>query len=114
MNIDTRELVRQFADNIREASILGALAFPAIHGLKEDDVSENDAYKRYGRAWVMKRVKDNQIHFSRIGSGEKSTKYYSVFEIETLKRAEKRISEVYNNALIEQENRKRNGNERDL
>lgn len=107
---DTRTLIQQFAQDIREASILGALALQAIEGRREDEVSENDAYKRYGKAWIKNHVAIGQLHFTRVGPGETSTKFYSVFEIVTLKMAEKRLTEVYNNALIEQENIKRNGN----
>ena len=98
---DSRTLVKQFAEDIREASILGALALRAIEGHRDDDVSENDAYKRYGKAWIKKHVEDGQLHFNRIGPGAKSTKVYSVFEIETLKIAEKRLTEVYNIALVQ-------------
>lgn len=101
---DTRTLVQQFAQDIREAAVLAAFALLAIEGRREDDVSENDAYKRYGKAWVKSRLAEGFIHFSRIGSGQKSTKYYSVFEIETLKRAEKHLEQVYNEALIEHKN----------
>ena len=111
---DTKTLVQQFAQDIREAAVLAAFALQAIEGRREDEVSENDAYKRYGKAWVKSHVAIGQLHFTRVGPGETSTKVYSVFEIVTLKMAEKRLTQVYNNALIEQENRKRNGNERDL
>ena len=111
---DSKLMTMQFADEIREAAILGALALKAIDGDKDDNISENVAYERYGKAWVVKRVREGQIRFRRIGSGKTSTKVYSVFEIVTLIRAEKHLTQVYNNALIEQENRKRNGNERDL
>ena len=104
---DTITLVQQFAQDIREAAVLAAFALQAIEGRREDDVSENDAYKRYGKAWIKSHVAIGQLHFT---PGETSTKFYSVFEIVTLKMAEKRLTEVYNNALIEQENIKRNGN----
>lgn len=101
---DTRELVVSFVREIRIGAVLGALALQAIQGDRSDEVSENDAYKRYGKAWIKKRVECNMIHFARVGSGKSSTKFYSVFEIETLKRAEKHLEQVYNEALIEQKN----------
>lgn len=101
---DTRTLVQQFAQDIREAAVLAAFALQAIEGRREDEVSENDAYKRYGKAWVKSRLAEGSIHFSRIGSGQKSTKYYSVFEIETLKRVEKHLEQVYNEALMDHKN----------
>lgn len=102
---DTRLLVQQFAQDIREATILAALALKAIEGSREDDVSENDAYKRYGKAWIKSHVASGQLRFTRIGPGEKSTKLYSVYEIVTLKIAEKGLTQAFNNALIEHEHR---------
>lgn len=110
MIIDTREIVNRFAYDIRVGAILGAFALKAIEGDKDDDISENEAYRKYGKTWVKKRVEDQQIHFQRVGDGETSTKFYSVFEIETLKMAEKQLEQVYQTALIEQENMKRNDN----
>ena len=89
------ETVNKVAASIREGAILGGLANNAIHGYAEDDISESQAFKKYGKAWVQDRVWRGQLHFSRIGQGIKSTKNYSIFEIETLKRAEKCIEEMY-------------------
>lgn len=102
MIIDTSELVMSFVREIRIGAVLGALALQAIQGDRSDEVSENDAYKRYGKARIKKHVECNMIHFARVGSGKSSTKFYSVFEIETLKRAEKHLEKVYNEALMEQ------------
>lgn len=100
MIIDTSELVRSFVHDIQVGAILGALALQAIEGRKEDELSENDAYKRYGKAWIKNHVAIGQLHFTRVGPGETSTKFYSRFEIETLKRAEKHITLVYNEAEL--------------
>lgn len=89
------EITNKMVESIREGAILGGLANSAIHGYKGDDISEIQAFKRYGKAWIQDRVERGQIHFSRIAKGSKSTKNYSVFEIETLKRAEKCIEEMY-------------------
>lgn len=105
---DSRRLVDSFAIEIREASILGALAFSAIHGLKSDDISENDAFKKYGKAWIKRHVEKAQLHFARNGSTSKSTKVFSVFEIETLKRAEKRVEDMFNKAVEQYEQMKNN------
>lgn len=101
---NTKEMVKSFVHDIRTGAILGALALQAMQGSRADEVSENDAFKTYGKAWIKSRLAEGSIHFSRIGSGKKSTKYYSVFEIETLKRAEKHLEQVYNEALMEQKN----------
>lgn len=94
---DTEDLVR----SIRENAFLGALAINAAYGRKEDDVSEIQACKEYGYGWVRDRLERGMIHFNRVGGTKKSTKYFSRFEIETLKRAEKKISEVYQKAVNE-------------
>lgn len=84
------------AESIREGAMLGAMAQNAMHGYVDDDISEIQAFKRYGKAWIKDRTERGQLHFSRVGGAKKSTKNYSIFEIETLKRAEKEISTMYN------------------
>ena len=91
---DTEELVK----SIRENAFLGALAINAAYGRKEDDVSEIQACKDYGYGWIRDRLERGMIHFNRVGGTKKSTKYFSRFEIETLKRAEKKISAEYQKA----------------
>lgn len=96
------EITNKLVASIREGAILGGLASSAIHGYKDDDISEIQAFKKYGKAWIQDRVERGQIHFSRIAKGSKSTKNYSVFEIETLKRAEKCIEEMYQYLIANQ------------
>lgn len=86
-------------DKIAEDAILNAYALAAILGHKEDDVSEREAFEIYGKAWIIDRTRRGMIHFERNGSTEKSTKVYSRFEIECLKRAEKRVSDNYAAAI---------------
>lgn len=93
---NTRELVNRMAESIREGAMLGAMAQNAMHGYVDDDISEIQAFKRYGKAWIKDRTERGQLHFSRVGGAKKSTKNYSIFEIETLKRAEKEIDIMYN------------------
>lgn len=93
---NAREFVNRMAESIREGAILGAMANNAIHGYIEDDISELQAFKRYGKAWIKDRTERGQLRFSRVGGAKKSTKNYSIFEIETLKRAEKEIDTMYN------------------
>jgi hypothetical protein len=94
--INTRELVNRMAESIREGAMLGAMAQNAMHGYVEDDISEIQAFKKYGKAWIKDRTERGQLHYSRVGGTKKSTKNYSIFEIETLKRAEKEIDTMYN------------------
>ena len=92
-------ITKEVVENIRDMAILGALAFNAIHGYAKDDVSETQAYKEYGKKWVQDRVARGLINFTRVGESVCSTKYYSRFEIECLKRAEKKIKEELNYEL---------------
>jgi hypothetical protein len=93
---NTIELVNRVAESIREGAMLGVMAQNAMHGYIEDDISEIQAFKRYGKAWIKDRTERGQLHFSRVGGAKKSTKNYSIFEIETLKRAEKEVELMYN------------------
>ena len=97
--INTRELVNRIAESIREGAMLGAMAQNAMHGYVEDDISEIQAFKKYGKAWIKDRTERGQLHYSRVGGAKKSTKNYSIFEIETLKRAEKEVELMYHLAL---------------
>ncbi len=99
---DVQEMVRRMTISIREGALLGRLADNAVHGYIEDDISEVQAFKKYGRAWIKDRTNRGELHFSRVGAAQKSTKNYSVFEIETLKRAEKCIEEMFQVALAAQ------------
>lgn len=96
---DASRLARKVASDIREGALLGALAYNAAHGKVEDDISECKAFKKYGKAWITHYTQHGMLHFTRVGTTEKSTKLYSVFEIETLKRAEKHITHEFNAAM---------------
>lgn len=96
---NTRELVNRMAESIREGAMLGAMAQNAMHGYVEDDISEIQAFKKYGKAWIKDRTERGLLHYSRVGGAKKSTKNYSIFEIETLKRAEKEVELMYHMVL---------------
>ncbi len=98
--MNTTEQVCYAAQQMREQAILNAYAVIAILGLQGDDLAEREAFARYGRAWVKDRVKSGQLHYSRIGKDVRSAKMYSRFEIETLRRAEKKIEDQYTQAAI--------------
>lgn len=98
--MNTKDQVRNTAQQMREEAILNAYAVVAILGLKEDDLSERDVFARYGRAWVKDRVASGLLHFNRVGKEDRSAKMYSRFEIETLRRAEKKIEDQYTQAAI--------------
>lgn len=99
--INITQLTNEFARNIKEHALLAAMAFSAAYGLKSDDISELQAYRKYGRGWICDRRDRGQLHFHRAGAMQNSPKYYSVFEIECLKRAEKGIEREFLAALAE-------------
>jgi hypothetical protein len=78
-----------FKDLICQSAALGVRAACALQGRKEDDISERKAIELYGKAWLKDRTKRGLLHFNRVGATERSSKVYSIFEIESLKIAEK-------------------------
>lgn len=94
MSVNANEMVKNLTQQIREISLLAALATKVVDCNKSDDISEREAYKRYGKAWIVDRTKRGVIHFSRDGSTSKSRKTYSMHEIMCAKYAEKGVSEI--------------------
>lgn len=92
---DLRAEQRRVIDN----AMLTAYAVVALLGRKEDDLSEREAFKIYGKAWIKDRTARGMLKFERSGPNEKNSKVYSRFEIEALKRSEKNIEESYKRAL---------------
>lgn len=85
---------------VREIALLNALAYDAIHGHKSDDISQNEAYEKYGSAWMKDRIERKLIKSGkRQGSGPTSPIMYSRFEIESLKLSEKMMKEECDRAL---------------
>lgn len=89
MNYDL--MAQKYKGTIMEFSILVALATLAVQGKKEDDISENEARKTYGRQWLKDRTNRGMLKYIRTGATERSAKIYSRFEIEALKLAEKGV-----------------------
>ena len=92
-----KDVVRE-KSTIMETALLNAMAYAAMTGNQKDEISDGQAWKTYGKAWVVDRTERGWIHFIRNGCNGKSTKVYSRFEIECQKRAEKHISEAYKSA----------------
>lgn len=103
---DATQIAKRMAhERQKEDFYLLALAGAAMNGDKSDEISEYQARKKYGKVWLEDRLQRGLIHFSRVGSGIKSTKYYSVYEIEVQKLTEKGLLPAYEEALQEmQEN----------
>lgn len=78
-----------FKELISLSAALGVRAVTALQGYKEDEITERKAIDLYGKAWLKDRTKRGLLHFNRVGAKTTSSKMYSVFEIESLKLAEK-------------------------
>lgn len=89
------DAIKAKQQEVMEDAVLNAYAVLAVLGRKEDDISQNEAYRLYDRGWVKDRTKRGMLHFSRKGATDKSARIYSRFEIEALKRAEKRVEQAY-------------------
>lgn len=95
MNDNIYMQAKLLSNSIMEDAMLVAYAVVAIQGRVEDEVSANEAYRLYDRGWVKDRTERGLLKFSRKGKTDKSARIYSRFEIEALKRAEKRLSDAY-------------------
>lgn len=96
--LDSYELAKQEKERIMDNAMLVAYATCAMLGRKEDDISENEAFSLYDRGWIKDRTQRGLLHYSRKGAAIRSAKVYSRFEIESLKRAEKKVTEQFLNA----------------
>lgn len=94
-DMDTYEMAKAEKERVMSDAVLIAYAVVAIQGRVEDEVSQSEAYRLYDRGWVKDRTKRGMLHFSRKGANGNSARIYSRFEIEALKRAEKRVEQAY-------------------
>mgnify|MGYP006988928894 CR=1 FL=1 len=96
--MDIFQLTKVEKSKVMADAVLIAYAVMAIQGRVEDEVSANEAYRLYDRGWIKDRTKRGLLHFTRKGATDKSAKIYSRFEIESLKRAEKSVTEAFEEA----------------
>lgn len=94
-SMNAQQELAQTMKLLRESSMLSALAYGAIHGEKSDDVSQNEAFQTYGKAWIKDRLLHGLLHTTRVGKGDNAAILFSRYEIETLKRSEKYVTEMY-------------------
>lgn len=77
-------------DQVPEFAGLVATELRRIMSPHEDSISTNEAYRRYGRAWVEKYTKFNELHPQIHGN----KKTYSVAELERCKAKENAIAKI--------------------
>lgn len=58
---------------------------------KTDRLTQNEAYRKYGAAWVKRRVREGVINKKRGGTAKNSPLYYSQTELKAVLNAEKAI-----------------------
>lgn len=68
---------------------LGALAALKTLQPKSDDLTQRDAYKTYGEAWVKQCVRKDLVSKHRKGKAKNSPVYYSKLELTAVLKAEK-------------------------
>ena len=56
---------------------------------KSDDLTQREAYLKFGEAWVKKCVRENLVNKNRKGKAKNSPVYYSKAELLTVRNAEK-------------------------
>lgn len=56
---------------------------------KSDDLTQNEAFDKFGQAWVRGHVKNDLIRGYRKGSAKNSPIYYSKAELMAVRNAEK-------------------------
>ena len=56
---------------------------------KSDDLTQREAYQKFGEAWVKKGVRSNLLKKTRKGPAKNSPIYYSKAELLTVRNAEK-------------------------
>ena len=76
--------VLEIIDQVPEFARLVALELRRNLAPHEDEISTNEAYRRYGRSWVEKWTSLNQLHPQSHGC----KKIYSVAELERVKAKE--------------------------
>lgn len=57
----------------------------------KDRLTQNEAYRKYGAAWVKKRVREGVINKQRMGTSKNSPLCYSQSELKAALNAEKAI-----------------------
>lgn len=59
-----------------------------------DELTTRQAYKKFGRRWVDKQIKNKTIKGRRKGTAENSPVIYSRFELMAIKQAEERMATI--------------------
>lgn len=80
----------EIIDQVPEFARLVALEIRRNMDPHQDEISTNEAYRRYGRSWVEKWTSLDQLHPQNHGS----KKIYSVAEIERVKAKENEIARL--------------------
>lgn len=80
----------EIIDQVPEFSRLVALELQSILYPHQDEISTNEAYKRYGRTWVEKYTGFGELHPKTHGI----KKVYSISELERVKAKENVVARL--------------------
>lgn len=83
-----------FIELVRQASRMAVQEMMRIEHPEKDIISQNQAEKEFGVAWVRNRIASGKITTTRTGSASNSKKQLSRSELVSLKSSEK-IHEIY-------------------
>jgi len=70
-------------------SEMGAANYAKSIQPKSDDMTQNEAFEKFGQGWVRSHVKNDLIRGYRKGPAKNSPIYYSKTELMTVRNAEK-------------------------
>lgn len=83
-----------FIELVREASRMAVVEVMRIVEPSQDIISQNQAEKEFGAAWVRNHIASGKIATNRTGNAHNSKKQLSRSELVSLKSSE-RIHEIY-------------------
>lgn len=101
--IDINKLTENVKKQTIDDAMLVASAVIAALGHSSDDISQVEAYRLYGKKWIDDRTNRGLLTRNREGEKRNSQITYSKFEIQALKRAEKKIQKAFDDATRTQE-----------
>ena len=85
--------INQIINLIENASEKGAAEYAKLNSPKSDMISQNQAYKKFGEAWVKDLVKNGRVNYTRIGTGGRtSNRNYSYSQLLSILTAEELIT----------------------
>ena len=86
----------QLKNMMMEMSEIGAANYVKSVAPQSDNLSERQAFKKFGEATIKRWVREGSVNFRRMGAGKNSRKNYSYSQLLTVAKAEKLIRKMNN------------------